>query len=41
MCCTKVIGDEVSRIYQAINALSVANQEPLPKIGFNADRYQD
>lgn len=38
---TRAIGDEVSRIYQAINALSVANQNPLPKIGFDADRYQD
>lgn len=38
---TRAIGEEVSRIYQAINALSAANQNPLPKIGFDADRYQD
>ncbi|MCQ2313159.1 MAG: ORF6N domain-containing protein [Paludibacteraceae bacterium] len=38
---TKAIGEEVSHIYQAINALSAANQEPLPEIGFEAKRYKE
>jgi len=38
---TKEIGEEVSRIYQAINALSVANQEPISEIGYEARRYQE
>ena len=38
---TKNIKEEVSRIYQAINALSAANHTPLPEIGFNAQRYKE
>ncbi len=38
---TKAIGEEVSHIYQAINALSAANQGPLPEIGFEAKRYKE
>lgn len=38
---TKNIGEEVGRIYQAINDLSAANNEPLPEIGFEAQRYKE